>query len=683
MIIRIQTNAGQWRVESATPSSTVRDVLSEIATKYPGYSCGRLAFDQAGMRPIPSDGLNTLDELGLRHGSMIYCRVAEVGATAALSSVDDSSDAKCSAPSDSNQNASKKRSNESIDLTDESDDTAPPRNHLPNAASSRHHRLQMGTFQGVKLYRNRLNPGETFDNDHVSLANLIPADCERAIVTTFQGPEHVFIEETFGCDDLTIRDLLVVRHDTRKGQDGNKLPGFCVLGEAELRPISAMDGVRNWHYVTCGPHTSGCLHGKLLLFRSRSAGLRVVVSGNNFHKSQWEMDRDALWVQDFEFAEKNGGKGAVGPFGSRLIEFMERITTCRQENHSVQQRVKALFEGVDFSGARGRLVYSFPTSKEKRGGWTQLANAVRELRDELESDPDSDTDSSLGSERKAKKPRRSSSDDDCDRPSGKKTDNAILNAISGSMGDVKPDFLLHMHRAMMGLDWPVSKETEWEHIMTQDEPQIGLIRCLWPSMQRALTMSIRSVCCGRAISTNHWHNGIPEKAKRRFFFDAPPNPPQMGLAQLRRHARAHGKVMCMTIPRETSSGYKETTVLYVGSHNFSKAAWGVHGNQPMNVEIGVVLASSSPSVAQQWRESLPCILPGEYDQSPADYVPANTTQDVKNLCMDGRDEEAQQMFRKLVEAMDITTDASQFDQLFESGVAQEQPMELIDLCDSE
>lgn len=59
---------------------------------------------------------------------------------------------------------------------------------------------------------------------------------------------------------------------------------------------------------------------------------------------------------------------------------------------------------MDFSNARARLVSSFPGSPEDRGGWMQLANTVRELRDEdLEVDSDSDVDPSPGDDHEVKK----------------------------------------------------------------------------------------------------------------------------------------------------------------------------------------------------------------------------------------------------------------------------------------
>ena len=170
------------------------------------------------------------------------------------------------------------------------------------------------------------------------------------------------------------------------------------------------------------------------------------------------------------------------------------------------------------------------------------------------------------------------------------------------------------------------------------------------------------------MSWKHW-NTIPKKSRRKFFFDAVPNPYEPALvcstaSQLacnggiakskiiklnegeyklsaglkeRYHAFTHGKAMVasnMMIPcrnntsktiyrdkvekifEKTGNGStisstdgdtqkQQYTALYVGSHNFSKKAWGIRRAQPGNVEFGVVLFTTSIDEAEQWRSRLP------------------------------------------------------------------------------
>ncbi len=120
-------------------------------------------------------------------------------------------------------------------------------------------------------------------------------------------------------------------------------------------------------------------------------------------------------------------------------------------------------------------------------------------------------------------------------------------------------------------------------------------------------------------------------------------------------------------------GSEKMSVLYLGSHNFSKAAWGVAGNQPTNVEVGVVLVTTSASIDQQWRDCLPCSLPGEFDESPEYYVPAKASETVKQLYRSGLVQEAERVFTN-----EMTKSSSNA-----SAKVKAASNELIDRCDSD
>mmetsp|Transcript_20615 Transcript_20615/g.37252 ORF Transcript_20615/g.37252 Transcript_20615/m.37252 type:complete len:84 (-) Transcript_20615:621-872(-) len=82
--------------------------------------------------------------------------------------------------------------------------------------------------------------------------------------------------------------------------------------------------------------------------------------------------------------------------------------------------------------------------------------------------------------------------------------------MSGCMGDAKPDFLFQLYRSMIGNDEQKSKGTDWGDLLSPtrakgNEPRIGLVRCMWPSGDLAQTMTLRSVCSGRAISKQYWY----------------------------------------------------------------------------------------------------------------------------------------------------------------------------------
>ena len=73
MLIRVRSNVGVWRVE-VDDSATLQGVLDQIAQTRPHVQYEKpLSADPAGHQLLdPSQLLSTL---GLRHGSMVYCRV--------------------------------------------------------------------------------------------------------------------------------------------------------------------------------------------------------------------------------------------------------------------------------------------------------------------------------------------------------------------------------------------------------------------------------------------------------------------------------------------------------------------------------------------------------------------------------------------------------------------------------
>ena len=202
------------------------------------------------------------------------------------------------------------------------------------------------------------------------------------------------------------------------------------------------------------------------------------------------------------------------------------------------------------------------------------------------------------------------------------------------MGNVEPDFLLQMYHAMNGERKSVPKTTNWDEVVNR-------VRCLWPSIATACKMDL----IGLKGACRYIPRNVLNKIKRRYrnevFRDAIPNPPTLAVfdrqwqgyrinddektgakfdVTKRLHPATHGKFM-----------WNNKGVLYVGSHNFSKAAWGLRDMQPKNVEVGVVLAtpeyipctsgtsSTIPNpLYQLWQDRLPCRL----DASSSPYYAA-------------------------------------------------------------
>jgi nuclear protein localization family protein 4 len=83
MIIRIQTNIGQWRIDNVTAeSSTGQDILDEITKTRPNISFLRpLSFDRSYQQKLQME--RSLKEQHLSHGSILYCKIDESSALSA------------------------------------------------------------------------------------------------------------------------------------------------------------------------------------------------------------------------------------------------------------------------------------------------------------------------------------------------------------------------------------------------------------------------------------------------------------------------------------------------------------------------------------------------------------------------------------------------------------------------
>ena len=293
----------------------------------------------------------------------------------------------------------------------------------------------------------------------------------------------------------------------------------------------------------------------------------------------------------------------------------------------ITQRIQALLDGIDFGPAQGRLVVSFPMSsgtsstRDLLGGYRQLAMAVKSFQNEVDfhgsnaSSPSSDNDDDAN--------QNHANNDDDDIPEG-----GILYATSGSMGDLQPDFILQMYEACSGRSVHASKSTPWHNLYNK-------ARVLWPSRETALTMNLMALIGnGRSMSRAHWNKVIPTEAKRRMFMDARPNPTTRG--ELPYFPFLHGKFIYLATPN--------MTVVYVGSHNFSKSAWGLRGQGPKNVELGVVLATTFSNKRNEWKCRLPCLLPAaSATYSPPSYIPASAHSGIRQVLQQGNVQEAMEM----------------------------------------
>jgi hypothetical protein len=388
-------------------------------------------------------------------------------------------------------------------------------------------RLSFGYFKGSTIFRNSLHPDEGLKDGHITLANLVPPNVQRLLITSYEvelDDPKWFLQDMWGRDPKPNHCIIVHK-------------GTNIIGQAKLSPITTKES--NWYFLQCRPHTGGCNHSKIFLFRTPQ-GLRVVISGNNFCKMQWESDRDCLWVQDFLVTSSGGDDYDDDDDDSSfaLQSFLQDLCQCHHADDQflVEQHLEAMFNRIAFSVAQASFVYSFPRPssdlRKDRGGWRQLTRMVQER---ILSEYDTDRENEIAY---------------------RSFQTPMLYAMSGSYGDVEPVFLSAMKNAMSGQDTLFANEPlTWE--------SLDGIQCLMPSIKMAQKMNIGG---GRLMDRTHWAK-IPNDARQRLFNDTQPNP-STGLNK--KLPFAHCKVMYFH-PRETLN----TAFLYVGSHNFSKNAWGI------------------------------------------------------------------------------------------------------------
>jgi Tyrosyl-DNA phosphodiesterase len=349
---------------------------------------------------------------------------------------------------------------------------------------------------------------------------------------------------------------------------------------------------------------------------------------------KWEGQRDIFWVKDFKLASYNKGNPEKGEFGYDLRNVLTWMMqcACRKDQALVQPRIDALFVGIDLS-SKARLVISFPRpkgSKDERGGWKKLVRVVdRVLRSSGLRKDDSDSD-----DNEWKNPYDPRDQQQSSTPNNYES---VLYATSGSLGNLEPDFLLQMYEAMEGKEKRASKGTEWERI--HDD-----VRCFWPSKVTACNMDLMGVVGAlRPMPQSHWDT-IPDRSKVKVFHDAIPNPPTKIPSKLMRssgqefHPVTHGKFI-----------WNSRGVLYVGSHNFSKAAWGLCDAQPKNVEIGVVLATRVTDKCAEWISRFPCQLVSPDEESPVTYSPYTRYRDIEHDHPEAQD----RVFRQAIRLYDL------------------------------
>ncbi|CAJ1949031.1 unnamed protein product [Cylindrotheca closterium] len=472
-------------------------------------------------------------------------------------------------------------------------------------------RLPFGYFDGRTIFRNSLHPSEVVKDGFVTLAELVPPDCTRILATSFCAPQAFeWLDQTIlgGPYGKYARPshVLLVHH----GEEEQMM----MMKEIKVRRKKQ----ENWYRLAYQPHTRGCMHPKVILFRCSQGGLRLVVSGNNFYQYQWENDRDCLWVQDFKEVTMTNDHCCYHHHGTKqeeshkmpLRSFLTDLCQGGSHQRFIKEHLEALFCNIDLEQSNASLVYSFPRLKNdagERGGWKLLTEVVQDcLLDDYDTENDWNSPNT---------PEYHPSTSDTE----KRKDRYVLYAMSGSIGNLDPTLLKCMKNAMTGKDtffddFPAMNDKKG---MAQEWAKLAGIQCLLPSLETARKMD--PTWNGRLMTKSHW-NSIPRIAQQQLFADAIPNPNFERTETRPKHPFAHAKVLYCKYNKSTAMPQlSKPSILYVGSHNFSRAAWGHADRMPGNVEVGVVLSTCDPILEKEWESRLPYLLLPGSNNNKSDY----------------------------------------------------------------
>lgn len=348
-------------------------------------------------------------------------------------------------------------------------------------------------------------------------------------------------------------------------------------------------------------------------------------------------------------------------FGQHLREFVDSLGECKstfegkvgtrgahvEPYQFVADRIDRMFQDVDFRGAAAALVWSFPgKGVPLPRGHKCLAQAVQGMLDWAPW------------------------------PAGDLHDAAPIFAGSGSFGDLNPEFLVGMEAAMVGgvaaessKPAKVTRTTVLKHEQS-DWMDVKRFRLLWPSRTTAKESSRVGLMHLRFIAMKVWHDEakIPTiAAKDRLFFDGRPMkivvedgwpsskqpilPPILHGKFIFRasaiakddynssdhsndgHTASASASVAASASAAASSAASAATaaaasvatatanthaIIYIGSHNLSKTAWGIGNVQPNSVELGVVVSTTSKQARDKWKQMLPMLLPSETELATAD-----------------------------------------------------------------
>jgi hypothetical protein len=445
-----------------------------------------------------------------------------------------------------------------------------------------------------------------------------------------------------------------------RGWEGGLLPPYLsdvTLAYDKGQPITGGDFPPGWRRIPVS--VSGLHHGKVLLLRY-SSFLRVVICSSNL-TAQWDYTREIIWAQDFpiKYILRNGARppppGSTD-FGRSLLRYIEALDS--RDSRVVVAAWQRATAGVDLSTAAARVVVSIAGTHRGDArdstGFCRLGQVGRAAAVPL--------------------PRARASPVNTLRcreqaltgttwPAAAKR--APLLCYASSMGNLKPDWLWNFHQSATA-DGKHPALGRGEALGGgADEPVLGAfpnMRFIWPTLEDVI-VSNQEHLGGVNLNPNFWKD---QEFPRHLFYEVSPpeatlvprvvhgiavdlgsadqakSPLRSGVAGSARtgprppapasrqvHRPRHtaglsaGRGAARRLDVSGQSQHEQGRGRYERRSTLREVLgvpecahvvqWGDGGQQALkitNLEIGVVLTTTDPSVRDDWLARLPLKLPG-------------------------------------------------------------------------
>ncbi|KAL6063243.1 Tyrosyl-DNA phosphodiesterase 1 [Balamuthia mandrillaris] len=410
-------------------------------------------------------------------------------------------------------------------------------------------------FEGSGLCLNRIRgmPHQANTNA-LSFEQIIDAENLRsALMTTFT----LDIEWLLSTLPPRGLPLTLVRHWDRVGGDK----------EGEFR-MSRLVKIIHPPLLPCG----GCMHAKVMILQYDDC-LRVCITSANLTKEDWDSIGQNIWFQDFPLKQTSSSSSSPSSFYISLKQFLRSIKVDSED-----------LEQYDFSGAEGELVASVPGWHNRDAlyqyGHMRLRSLLRSLIWPQVNAPASSSCppidyqmSSIGTLYKT-------------------FVSEFIESLSGAEEQKRIDKSDNNKNTRGATKKRTTTTKSQSSSSSSRVSSLPSLRLIYPS---ASTVQRAPYKAGAGVLMLQEKNWVSANFPKDLFHDLRANP-SCDFTAAREGLLLHSKILTRSVEVEGGRfGW-----LYLGSHNFSGAAWGrlqKGGSQLhiLNYEIGILLTYPSSS----------------------------------------------------------------------------------------